>query len=207
MTMHPTVIPMADDSKRISREDITPTILPDDYLKSAVADSFRAFHMPRYNELPAVDLYRDQVIAFVEQTLGPMNIAIDGVWLSPSMVNNYVKIGLVAPPKKKLYGREQIARLLVVCVFKQVLDIPSIQTLFRIQKMTYMTDIAYDYVACELEGTLHAAFAPKQEVFPDSAHQTTRESLLVRSAVTAFVSKIYLVGYLRYIGFDKKKRV
>ena len=122
--------------------------------------------MPRYNELPAVDLYRDQVIAFVEQTLGPMNIAIDGVWLSPSMVNNYVKIGLVAPPKKKLYGREQIARLLVVCVFKQVLDIPSIQTLFRIQKMTYMTDTAYDYVACELEGTLHAAFAPKQEVFP-----------------------------------------
>ena len=42
---------------------------------------------------------------------------------------------------------------------------------------------------------------------PDSAHQTTRESLLVRSAVTAFVSKIYLVGYLRYIGFDENKRV
>ena len=95
----------------------------------------------------------------------------------------------------------------MVCVFKQVLDIPSIQTLFRIQKMTYMTDTAYDYVACELEGTLMLPLHLSRNVFPDSAHQTTRESLLVRSAVTAFVSKIYLVGYLRYIGFDENKRV
>lgn len=204
MIAKPAVIPMADDSKHITLEDIAPTRLPDDYLTSEVAERFRSFHLPRYHELPGVELYRDQVIAFVDQTLDPMSVAIDGPWLTPSMVNNYVKLGLVAPPHKRLYGREQIARLIVVCLFKQVLNISAISTLFRIQKMTYMTDVAYDYAATELEGALHGLFDHDQAVPEDSARLVTRESLLVRSAVTAFASKLYLVGYLRFIGYDEE---
>lgn len=37
---------------------------------------------------------------------------------------------------------------------------------------------------------------------PDTAHQVTRESLLVRSAVSSFVSKAYLMSYLKFNGFN-----
>ncbi|MFR7671453.1 MAG: DUF1836 domain-containing protein [Collinsella sp.] len=45
------------------------------------------------------------------------------------MINNYVKVGLVPAPVKKQYGREQIARLIAICIFKQVLPIAAVQAL------------------------------------------------------------------------------
>lgn len=196
------VIPMADTSKKITRADVRPTNLPDDYVTSDITRQLLAFHMPRYDELPQMDLYRDQVIAFVDATFAPMKSFTDSDWLTPSMVNNYVKSGLIAPPQKRLYGREQIARLLVICIFKQVLSISAIAALFRIQTMTYMVDVAYDYVATELENGVTAAFGLDTDPLPDTAHRVTRESLLVRNAVSAFVSKMYLLGYLRFIGIE-----
>lgn len=78
--------------------------------------------MPSFEELPELPLYREQVIAYVESILSPLNQGIDGYWLTSSMINNYVKTGLLAPPVKKMYTREHIGRLLVICVFKQVLS-------------------------------------------------------------------------------------
>ena len=200
---HPRVIPMSDGSGSISQEDIAPTVLPDDFVRSPMAQRILSFHFPRYNELPTVELYREQVIALVENVFEPLNECSEGPWLTPSMVNNYVKAHLLSAPQKKLYGREQIARLLVICVFKQVLSISAISDLFRIQKMTYMTDVAYDYVATELERALRHFFSSGgDDEWTDTASRVTRESLLVRSAVLAFAAKAHLVGYLDFLGYD-----
>ncbi len=53
------------------------------------------------------------------------------------MINNYVKVGLVPAPVKKQYGREQIACLIAICLFKQVLPIAAVQALFNIQRLSY----------------------------------------------------------------------
>ena len=200
---HPHVIPMSDQAGSITRVDIMPTILPDDFTNSDLAQRVLAFKVPRYAELPGVELYREQVIAYVEQVLAPLDGCTDGPWLTASMINNYVKVHLVAAPQKKLYGREQIARLIVICIFKQVLSISAISDLFRIQKMTYITDVAYDNVATELEHALHQFFAQDPAPWEDTASRVTRESLLVRSAVLAFAAKTHLVGYLSVLGYDE----
>ena len=197
------VIPMSDDSKAITIEDVTPTVLPDSYVGSEEAQRVLTFHMPRYEELPNVELYREQLLTFVEKTLSPLDRCADGPWLTPAMVNNYVKAGLLAPPVKRLYNREQIARLLVICIFKQVLSIDAIARLFRIQMVTYRVPRAYDYVAVELEHALAHAFSTEPAAAEDSASLITRESLLVRNAVTAFAAKANLMGYLRYLGFEQ----
>ena len=198
MSQNGKVIPMSDGSKQISPEVLAPTILPDAYHTSDIARAFIAFHMPRYNELPAMPLYRDQIITYIDDLLHPLDDCVDGPWLSPSMINNYVKMGLISPPIKKQYGRTQIARLIAICLFKQILPIAAIQSIFKIQSVSYNADTAFDYVATELESALHAAFSLDQQGAPDSAHRITRESLLVRSGITAFVSKAYLMGYLRF---------
>lgn len=198
----PKVIPMSDSSDPITQQDVTPTLLPDAFLQSDICNAVRAIHVPRYHELPEVELYRDQVVSFIESVLRPLELCTEGPWLSPSMINNYVKAGLVPSPKKKLYGREHVARLLVICIFKQVLSIAAVSSLFKIQRMTYLVDTAYDYVATELENALHGTFGPEGNVMHDTAHLITRESLLVRNAVIAFAAKAYLVGYLHYIGYE-----
>ena len=203
MPQHRKVISMIDSGEAITQEDIAPTILPDSYLTSDLAQGFASFHLPRYDELPNVNLYRDQVIGVVEQALAPFKDCIEGDLITPSMVNNYVKAGLIQGPVKKLYGREHVARLIVICIFKQVLSIQAIAALFRIQKLSYLVDVAYDYVATELENAIHTSFSGDATPLPDTAHLVTRESLLVRNAVTAFAAKAYLLGYLHFIGFEE----
>ena len=73
MKQHASIIPMADSSKRITVQDVTPTVLPDAFLSSEEASAAARFHMPRYHDLPAVDLYRDQVISQVEAILEPLS--------------------------------------------------------------------------------------------------------------------------------------
>ena len=67
------------------------------------------FHMPRWEELPEIDLYMDQVIAIAEKYLRPITAEGDNL-LTQAMINNYVKNGIVPPPIKKRYGREHMAR-------------------------------------------------------------------------------------------------
>ena len=80
-------------------------------------DSYR---LPEWDELPKIDFYLDQVIALVNQYLGffvydPEEEKL----LTPSMVNNYVKLRLIPAPVRKKYGRRHIALLLMICTFKQ----------------------------------------------------------------------------------------
>lgn len=194
-------IPMSDSATAISPQDVKPTVLPDSFLDSPAACAAASFHMPRFDDLPRMELYRDQVITYVEQVFEPLPLSEGETWITPAMVNNYVKCGLVPAPRKKLYGRAQVSRLLLVCIFKQLLPIAAIQRLFAIQKMTYPDDVAFNYVATELEHALASAFS-MGEPTADSASMTTRESLLVRSAVGAFASKTFLMSYLEYSGIE-----
>ena len=187
------VIPMSDSSVSIKPEDIQPTVLPDAFIQSDIVRKLNTLSLPRYDQLPNVTLYRDQVIE---------SLCVEQPIITPSMINNYVKVGLVPAPVKKQYGREQIARLIAICIFKQVLPIAAVQALFNIQRLSYDAPTAFDYVVDQLEASIRSAFSVEQTPVPDTAHQVTRESLLVRSAVSSFVSKAYLMSYLKFNGFN-----
>ncbi len=84
-----------------------------------------AFHIPRWQELPEFDLYMDQVIALAEKYLSPLTV--DGKeLLTPSMINNYVKSGVLPPPKNKKYNRIHLAILMILCITKPVMEIGAI---------------------------------------------------------------------------------
>ena len=78
-----------------------------------------SIHLPRWEELPVIDLYIDQVVTLLEEWLDfiPHN---DEKLITKSMINNYVKHGIVDAPKKRRYTTTHIAYLIVVCIFKQV---------------------------------------------------------------------------------------
>lgn len=140
------VIPMSDTSVSIKPEDIQPTVLPDAFIQSDMVGKLNALSLPRYEQLPNVTLYRDQVIEYVALWMEPLSICVEQPVITPSMINNYVKVGLVPAPVKKQYGREQIARLIAICIFKQVLPIAAVQALFNTQRLTYDAPTAFDYV-------------------------------------------------------------
>lgn len=89
-----------------------------------------SIHLPTWEQIPSIDLYLDQVLAFVNQSCQDLGQASKD--LTPSMVNNYVKHGYLPKPHKKKYNREQVARLLVLQVYKP---------LFPIQQLSQVLDL------------------------------------------------------------------
>lgn len=79
--------------------------------------------LPKWEMLPDIGLYMDQVIMLMERTFGA---ALPKGEITKSMVNNYVKVGLVPRPTGKKYDRAHLARLLMICVLKQALSMESI---------------------------------------------------------------------------------
>lgn len=96
-----------------------------------IFDSIQNLNLPRYEELPEIELYMDQVVALMQKYLEPLLGKGSDKTITPSMINNYVKQGAIPAPIKKRYGRDHIARLIIICIFKQILPIPSIQAMMK----------------------------------------------------------------------------
>ena len=82
--------------------------------------------LPQWELLPDIGLYMDQVITLMDRTFSP---ALPKGEMTKSMVNNYVKVGMIPRPVGKKYDREHLAMLLMICVFKQALSMESISRL------------------------------------------------------------------------------
>ena len=80
--------------------------------------------LPQWELLPDIGLYMDQVITLMDRTFSP---ALPKGEMTKSMVNNYVKVGLIPRPAGKKYDREHLAMLLMICVLKQALSMESMQ--------------------------------------------------------------------------------
>lgn len=75
-------------------------------------------------DIPALDLYIDQIIALMNTHLGT-----DGEKepLTRTMIHNYSKAGLIKPVKGKKYSKEQILQMLAIYSLKNTLTIAQIK--------------------------------------------------------------------------------
>lgn len=93
--------------------------------------------LPAWKDLPDIEVYMDQVITLINRYIG--GFAPDGdTLLTPSMINNYVKNGILPCPVKKRYSRIHLSRLIIICLLKPVLSINAIGMLidFLLQTRT-----------------------------------------------------------------------
>ena len=161
---------------------------------SDVCRTLAEYHCPRYEELPHIALYKDQVVSVLNEAVGPFYPQGETP-VTATMVNNYVKMKLLAPPEKKKYSTGQIAYLYVIFLLKQVLSIGEIAALLRMQQRKYEAPYAYGRFGEELEAALRAAFAP-QGTQEAAAASLPPEAELLRAAVRSFAYKVYAVKAL-----------
>ena len=93
-------------------------------------DHLRTINTVSPDELPAMELYMDQLTTFMDRKLSNLvrKPSRDKV-LTKTMINNYAKNHLIHPPVKKKYSREHMLELLFIFYFKSFLSIGDIQTL------------------------------------------------------------------------------
>ena len=125
------------------------------------------FHMPRWNELPDIDLYLDQVVNYIERYLGAYFINKEDKVITKTMINNYVKQGVMPAPEKKKYNRAQIALTI----------------------KNYEVGKAYNRFCANLEVSIRHVFTKKE--FP-KCDQMTEEQYLLKNVVQSFANKLYV---------------
>ncbi len=124
-----------------------------------LAERMRSVHLSRIREMPRIELYLDQLLTLVSQELEFMEVPGETL-VTGSMVNNYVKQGVIPAPHKKRYTRRHVAALLFVCALKRVFSIAQVTTLAA---MIWTSELdlesLYDRSCEALERSLAARFS------------------------------------------------
>mgnify|MGYP000911694968 CR=1 FL=1 len=145
---------------------------------------------PRWTDLPQFDLYMDQVVQFVNDLIAPAGMGE----LTPTMINNYVKKGIIAAPQKKKYTRGQLANIIVVAILKPVFSLDTISSGIEYQLVNREAQQAYDAFILSFTGAVQKAYADfGGEIVLNTKEledTTVVQSAMVQFAINAVLQKM-----------------
>ena len=150
-------------------------------------------HIPRWEELPELDLYLDQVVTFIDKYLSSYIVNKDETGenklITKTMINNYVKQKVLDAPVKKKYNRTNLAYLIIICILKQVYSINDISKLIKIGIRNTPINISYNRFCDFLEDAIDFTFNGNRTI--EDFRASSLEYLLFNVAET-FASKLYV---------------
>lgn len=158
-------------------------------------DAF-SYHCPRWDELPTLALYMDQVLIIIDEAARPL-MREGEISATATMINNYVKIKLIAASEKKKYSRDHIARLIMVTLLKRVLSMTELDLLLRFED----TAGVYDMFCESLERRLKEVFSDGE----DSAGEAAA-SPLIEAAVNTLVCKLRFEAIAAQMDAEKAEK-
>lgn len=92
------------------------------------------------SDIPNIDVYMDQLISFFEEYLDSYRRDPKEKVLTKTMVNNYVKNGVMEKPTKRKYNKNQLKSLFIIYHLKQVLSLQDIKSFFELSDSIYRKD-------------------------------------------------------------------
>jgi len=83
------------------------------------------------DDIPKIPLYMDQVTGYLDEVLEGVRRNDDEKTLTKTMINNYVKSGLIESPVKKKYNQDQLMSLIMIYFLKGSTQIQEIETILK----------------------------------------------------------------------------
>ena len=166
----------------------------------AVLERANAFKLPRYEELPDFELYMEQVISVMEKYLSLYLPVSDGKIITPSIINNYVKLKIIPAPRAKKYSKIHLAYLIVICILKQTLSISLISNMINLGLKTTNIEELYNGFCDNFEMVLSNT-AKKTEEFVDLPKEelySAYASLTMRSAASSAVGRFMCENVIKF---------
>ncbi len=102
-------------------------------------------------DIPAIELYMDQVTTFMDKQLHGNKRYSDDKILTKTMINNYSKNDLLPPSDKKKYSKDHIILLIYIYYLKNFLSISDIHHL--------LSPLTETYFQAETDTTLSTIYA------------------------------------------------
>lgn len=152
-----------------------------------------SFRIPRWEELPDIDLYMDQLITFIEQHFSNWSYSSEESIITPSMVNNYVKLNLIPRPINKRYNKTHLAYLFVISILKHIFTIQDIRDGILFQTQIDGEKLAYNSFCEEQERAIQFvanSIIPSDKVNLRELYSTS-QNLTIKMATLSFATKIF----------------
>jgi len=162
------------------------------FIKSELAKKLANYKLPRYEELTPYPVVMRQLITILDNYLSIFCVPGEEQILTQSMINSYVRKKIVKAPEKKDYNKNQIIHFLIIGILKQVISIPEVSKLIKMQIKQYPIDVAYNYFCAEIEDALQVTFGSRSSEFKNTPKVVTPLTENVHSAVIAFANRIYV---------------
>lgn len=140
-----------------------------------------------WRDMPPLDLYMDQVITLMNRQFELVKVQTDRP-LTPSMINNYVKDGVMPRPEHKRYRREHLVALAIIYLLKAEFTLPEIRELLDGLTKHYTPEEIYE---CLLHTQVDRLRDAAEEI--DRAKDTdeaTRYKLAMQLAIEANAKRI-----------------
>lgn len=116
-------------------------------------ERLKNFHILRWEEMPAIALYLDQVLIIIEDVFKDITPEGEKV-ITATIINNYVKQKVIAPTVKKKYSKEHLADLIMITALKRVLSTSEIVLVLQDLKNGKDTQAAYGVFCAAIESCL-----------------------------------------------------
>jgi hypothetical protein len=154
------------------------------------------FDLPKWEQLPQLELYMDQLISQVRRYLSLFPEDEQNPVITPSIINNYVRLRVMPAPKRKRYGKLHIAYAIMICALKQVMTLTEIQKVLPpdldeaqmrqlyndfVRKVTTATRLFMDEVRSSAKSVM------------EEQNAYGCESLVLHSAITSMLYKLLTV--------------
>lgn len=167
------------------------------------AEQFKTYSLPKWDELPQIDYYMDQVIEYINPFVGIFRDDNDSNLLTASMINNYVKLGLISRPIKKKYSKTHIANLIVITIIKQICVISQIKEAILIQKQSDGGRDAYNLFCKEIENSVGNIYNIVNNRTMEINEQVSLENMAVKNISQALASKILAVKVIDILKLEE----
>ena len=154
----------------------------------------QALELPTWELLPDIGLYMDQVVTLMDRTFSP---ALPKGEMTKSMVNNYVKVGMIPRPTGKKYDRDHLAMLIMIGVLKQALSMESISRLLEVICQDGIRE-GYDRFRAMTESIDRLAQDGRVEL------QTSGESTLEQALRSGIMAALCTIRTCRLLEADKR---
>ena len=151
-----------------------------------------SFHIPRWEELPAVDLYMEQVITLIHSNLGAFFEQVGIQPITKNMINNYVKAKIVQAPVNKRYPRISVAMIIVVYILKSCYETEDVGKLIRMGvDLEAGVELTYNRFCDAIENAVKAVFSGEVHIKEEQIPGRERKYLMENFALS-FASKYYV---------------
>lgn len=165
-------------------------------------DDIISYHCPRWNELPNIDLYMDQVLIFIEKNTAVFAESGKFKSLTKTMINNYVKQKKIRPPRKKRYNRTHLAYFMVVSILKRFMSLSEISDGIITVRRKHTPEKTYNLFCEGFETSLRNIFLGENYT---GREEVSDDITLIKTVTSAYSNMLY-ARYLIYISSQTESK-